>query len=170
MQHARARGFGQLCERTTRNGSSILPFLSTASVARDMVEMVDRIHELRQEEEASAAAAAARPISKEDDYDYELQKTLELRGENQEQGGEEEKEEDEVNVVPRIQYWGFSYGSVLGNTFASMYPGRVGRMVVDGIADADDYMAGVSSLASFLYLIYSFHACMTSTQLYARLK
>lgn len=44
----------------------------------------------------------------------------------------------------RLQYVGFSYGSILGNTFASMFPGRVGRMVVDGIADAEDYVSGVS--------------------------
>ncbi|KAJ4288730.1 hypothetical protein N0V88_007264 [Collariella sp. IMI 366227] len=42
----------------------------------------------------------------------------------------------------RLQYLGFSYGSVLGNTFASMFPERVGRMVVDGIADAEDYFMG----------------------------
>jgi pimeloyl-ACP methyl ester carboxylesterase len=46
----------------------------------------------------------------------------------------------------RLQYLGFSYGSVLGNTFASMFPGRVGRMVVDGIADGEDYTAGVSAV------------------------
>lgn len=32
----------------------------------------------------------------------------------------------------RIKYWGFSYGTVLGGTFAAMYPGLVERMVCDG--------------------------------------
>ncbi|RYP90469.1 hypothetical protein DL770_003442 [Monosporascus sp. CRB-9-2] len=113
-QHARAQGFGKLCEQSAVNGS-VLPFLSTPSVVRDMVEMVDRIQELRQQEAGAAAAAGNGP-----------QKILGVRGED----------------APRIQFWGFSYGSVLGNAFASMYPGRVGRMILDGIADAYDYMSG----------------------------
>jgi hypothetical protein len=41
-----------------------------------------------------------------------------------------------------LNYWGFSYGTFLGQTFASMFPDRVGRMVLDGVMDADDWTAG----------------------------
>ncbi|KAJ7806551.1 TAP-like protein-domain-containing protein [Mycena olivaceomarginata] len=41
----------------------------------------------------------------------------------------------------KIQYWGFSYGSVLGATFASMFPDNVGRLVIDGVADSENYFA-----------------------------
>ncbi|WQF84476.1 Putative peptidase S33 tripeptidyl aminopeptidase-like, alpha/Beta hydrolase [Colletotrichum destructivum] len=114
---ARTHGYGKLCTQNAGNGS-IIPYASTASVVRDMVEMLDKIQELRDEEAAAKVAGG----------DERAQKSLELRS--------------AAKQVPRIQYWGFSYGSILGNTFASMYPGRVGRIIVDGIADPEDYMAG----------------------------
>ncbi|KAG8810837.1 hypothetical protein FRC17_002742, partial [Serendipita sp. 399] len=62
--------------------------------------------------------------------------------------------------LDKLQYWGFSYGSVLGNSFATLYPvsisseemiivklsqEHVGRLVVDGVVDAEDYYAGLWS-------------------------
>ncbi|KAM0470925.1 hypothetical protein ACHAPX_009679 [Trichoderma viride] len=82
-----------------------MKFVNTPSVARDMVEMVDKIEELR-------------------------------------------KHEGEDVATPRIQYIGWSYGSVLGNYFASMFPGRVGRMVLDGVMDPRDYAVGSGWLSN----------------------
>lgn len=39
----------------------------------------------------------------------------------------------------KIQYLGSSYGTVLGNLFASMFPNRVKRMVLDGNVDATEW-------------------------------
>ncbi|KAK4168490.1 hypothetical protein QBC43DRAFT_201868 [Cladorrhinum sp. PSN259] len=39
----------------------------------------------------------------------------------------------------RLTYWGFSYGTYLGMTFARMFPDRVGRMILDGVVDSDNY-------------------------------
>ncbi|KAL7272443.1 hypothetical protein RUND412_004758 [Rhizina undulata] len=40
-----------------------------------------------------------------------------------------------------LQYWGFSYGTVLGMVYAAMFPDRIKRLVVDGVVDTDDYFA-----------------------------
>ncbi|KAG2014272.1 hypothetical protein CC2G_011105 [Coprinopsis cinerea AmutBmut pab1-1] len=39
----------------------------------------------------------------------------------------------------KLKYWGISYGSVLGATFATMFPDKVERMVLDGVVDLDDH-------------------------------
>ncbi|KAJ3567549.1 hypothetical protein NP233_g6295 [Leucocoprinus birnbaumii] len=41
----------------------------------------------------------------------------------------------------KLMYWGFSYGTVLGSTFASLFPDKVERIVLDGVVDADNYYA-----------------------------
>ncbi|UKZ76729.1 hypothetical protein TrVFT333_004438 [Trichoderma virens FT-333] len=118
-----------------------LEYVGTPSVARDMVEIIDKIDELRKSE-------AGQRLGKRRSQKY--RRLAESQGENakddEQVQGNSKKElhsmrgpEDKNNPVPRIQYLGFSYGTVLGNTFASMFPGRVGRMVLDGVVDAKDY-------------------------------
>ncbi|KAK3395128.1 Alpha/Beta hydrolase protein [Podospora didyma] len=43
----------------------------------------------------------------------------------------------------KLIYWGFSYGTYLGATFASMFPDRVGRLILDGVVDAEHYVTPV---------------------------
>ncbi|KAI1098624.1 alpha/beta-hydrolase [Jackrogersella minutella] len=106
--------FGRLCE----DGAEIHAYMSTASVARDMVEIVDKLDEARGRN--GTAKVSSRGGAR-------------LLG--QRQGAD----------VPRIQYWGLSYGTVIGNYFASMFPGRVGRIILEGVVDANDYTRGAWS-------------------------
>lgn len=39
----------------------------------------------------------------------------------------------------RISYLGYSYGSYLGEVYATMFPGRTDRVVLDGVIDPDRY-------------------------------
>ncbi|KAH8898048.1 hypothetical protein GQ53DRAFT_837065 [Thozetella sp. PMI_491] len=111
---------GSLCENTLR-GSDILKHVSTAAVCRDMVEMADRNDELRKKQLAQIPRAGS------DNSQHPLT------------AGQEPQPEE----VVRVQYMGFSYGTVLGNTFASMFPGRVGRVMIDGVVDVGNYMDGL---------------------------
>ncbi|RDW76539.1 uncharacterized protein DSM5745_06531 [Aspergillus mulundensis] len=40
---------------------------------------------------------------------------------------------------PKLWYYGLSYGTVIGATFAHLFPERVGRMILDGVVDPEDY-------------------------------
>ena len=39
----------------------------------------------------------------------------------------------------KVWYYGISYGTALGATFASLFPDNVGRLILDGVIDAEDY-------------------------------
>jgi len=118
MKWAAAKGFGELCANSSigmySDGSNIRQFMSTSLVARDMVRIIDKVEER-------------------------------LRREDRTQGGADDQQQSIFSAIDAkpalLNYWGHSYGSYLGNTFASMFPGRVGRMVLDGVVDAMDYAA-----------------------------
>ncbi|KAL5639318.1 hypothetical protein ACGC1H_006733 [Rhizoctonia solani] len=38
-----------------------------------------------------------------------------------------------------LNFWGYSYGTILGSTFAALFPDLVNRMVLDGVSNADSY-------------------------------
>lgn len=42
----------------------------------------------------------------------------------------------------KVNFFGVSYGSILGTTFAQLFPDRVGKMVIDGVMDPSDYYDG----------------------------
>lgn len=129
MAHATA--FGQRCARADKGQSSIREFMSTASVARDMLAMVEKIELLRQKKIAGAG------------HDDGSLVGLELRA----------NEHDASEA--RIQYFGTSYGTFLGNTFLSMFPGRVHRMILDGLVVPEEYV----DLVGYIHIV-----CVESDQ------
>jgi pimeloyl-ACP methyl ester carboxylesterase len=36
-----------------------------------------------------------------------------------------------------LEYWGFSYGTLLGTMYAALFPNQVGKMILDGFPEAD---------------------------------
>ncbi|KAK5065152.1 hypothetical protein LTR84_000988 [Exophiala bonariae] len=113
------QGLGRLCAHSGyyADGSNIRQFVSTALVARDMVEIIDRLDE---------------------NLKTELEDGKRPSGLNYQQQTLSQTSSDDV---PLLNYWGLSYGTMLGNTFASMFPERVGRVILDGVVDADDYVS-----------------------------
>lgn len=44
-----------------------------------------------------------------------------------------------------LNYWGFSYGTVIGSVYADMFPEDVGHLVLDGVVDVPNYLQGLWS-------------------------
>ncbi|KAI9684587.1 MAG: hypothetical protein M1822_005675 [Bathelium mastoideum] len=95
---------------------------STASVARDMLEIVERHGQWRDLEVRKELHQTSCRIPVSQDLPSHVQ-NLRYRP-------NEEK----------LLYWGFSYGTFLGSTFAAMFPDRVERLILDGVVDAPDYL------------------------------
>lgn len=121
MSHA----FGGSCAAAmeAEGGPDIKQYLTTASVARDMLELVEK--------HAEYVNKRVRDIVTQNAVKNMIRPAL-------------------PNFTPgesKIQYWGFSYGTFLGNTFASMFPSRVGKMVLDGVVDADEYLINLGNVS-----------------------
>ncbi|KAH7087049.1 TAP-like protein-domain-containing protein [Paraphoma chrysanthemicola] len=111
MTHA----WGASCKQAVdaEEGPDIKQYMTTASVARDMLEIVEK-----------HAAYVTRKVES-------LQPRQ--RGCRKPQAALIKPSE------AKLQYWGFSYGTYLGSTFASMYPDRVGLAILDGVVSSYDY-------------------------------
>lgn len=120
-----AQAFGSSCYYCLDPGYDIKQFLTTASVARDMVELIDALGRDRQRE--TEALSNGKASSSKDNHRFQHSCTRYTAGEE------------------KLQYWGISYGTQLGSTFASLFPDRVGRMVLDGVLNAENYGAGLWS-------------------------
>ncbi|MCJ1313464.1 hypothetical protein MMC25_007142 [Agyrium rufum] len=120
---ARERALGEVCVQNggsgkadSANGKPVAPYVSTPVVVRDMVEIIERHAEWREQQ------AVAELGARDDEFAKAISARLAWSK------GEE-----------KLQYWGFSYGTILGQYFATLQPHRVHRVVVDGVADVMDY-------------------------------
>ncbi|KXJ93106.1 TAP-like protein-domain-containing protein [Microdochium bolleyi] len=127
----RARAIGKLCGDVADRDSedSIFKYSNTPNVARDMLSIIHAWDEWRDSGDSSTSA------------------TTEAQQESPAQGAAQSTRdnggEDAFSTKGKLVYWGFSYGTLLGATFASMFPDKVGRVMLDGVVDADHYVAPV---------------------------
>lgn len=121
LEWARAFALGGSCSQE-RNEKDMIRYVNTAQVVEDMVAIVERHGEWRQNQ--------AQKIVKDTQGTTALQNHDILTRTAWKQGQE------------KLQYWGVSYGTALGQTFAAMHPDRVGRVVIDGVLDPTDYYSG----------------------------
>jgi pimeloyl-ACP methyl ester carboxylesterase len=138
----RDRAAAKLCQTKDDlyGEDSILRHVSTPSVARDMLSILD-------------AWDAWMEVKGDDDSGKE----------NAQIGSAEAVEEDKsLDTKGKLVYWGFSYGTLLGATFAAMFPDRVGRVILDGVVDADYYVSPMweeSLLDADKVMTSFFHFC-----------
>ncbi|KAJ3568811.1 hypothetical protein NPX13_g6291 [Xylaria arbuscula] len=121
---ARSAAINKLCQRAdeSEGDGSIYRHMSTPNSARDMLSIVDAWDEWR----SSGQITPERPLGK-------------ARPPTGHQSTNE-RNKSETSLQGKLVYWGFSYGTFLGATFASMFPDRVGRLVLDGVVHADRYV------------------------------
>lgn len=115
------RAKGESCAVITED-ADIKQYATTAYVARDILEIVERNGEWREKEATRLSNA----------HSQEFQK-LHDQGLTSYKPGQE-----------KLLYWGFSYGTYIGSTFAAMFPDRVERLVLDGVVDTINNRQGVA--------------------------
>lgn len=120
---ARARLAAQLCKKKEelKGEDSILRHVSTPAVARDMLSIVDAWDTWRDDMIEERAG-----IYNKEGYENKVVES-----------------DHNLDTKGKLVYWGFSYGTLLGATFAAMFPDRVGRVILDGVVDADSYVSPV---------------------------
>lgn len=117
----RARAVSMLCgKHDEMDGvNSILRHVSTPAVAQDMLSIIDAWDAWRAE--TGQDAEDEQPVLKTEENI----------------GGHEYS----LDTKSKLVYWGFSYGTLLGATFAAMFPDRVGRVILDGVVDAGKFIS-----------------------------
>ncbi|RVX74486.1 hypothetical protein B0A52_01612 [Exophiala mesophila] len=120
----RARALADGCSsRLDGSNQTILEHVNTTPVAADMAEIIER-HGQWREKQGQQAQRAYNTAHKCHADNEIISRTRWNKGRE------------------KLLYWGFSYGTLLGSTFAAMYPERVERVALDGVVNAEDYYHG----------------------------
>ncbi|KAK5201450.1 hypothetical protein LTR16_002625 [Cryomyces antarcticus] len=127
MSHA----LGATCSAKPDAHDDIKRHVSTASVARDMLELMEKHGQWR---EAEASKSCRQSTNSGRGSRISNVQGRKVRESLQYKPGQE-----------KLQYWGFSYGTYLGSTFASMFPDRIERMILDGVVNAPNYLQALWS-------------------------
>ena len=137
QRDARARAAAKLCKRHDNaiGEDSILRHMSTPAVARDMLSIVDAWDEWRAE---TGKVDTSRARLWEWSHMLQMPSIRWLLPEFTTTADHEASDEKtySLDTKGKLVYWGFSYGTLLGATFAAMFPQRVGRILLDGVVDA----------------------------------
>ncbi|KAI1214614.1 alpha/beta-hydrolase [Annulohypoxylon truncatum] len=130
--NARSKALSKLCKRVddVYGNDSIFRYSNTPNVARDMLSIVHAWDEWRSVPDVKPAKSN----QKLEPTDGQ-QTVTKIEAQDSTQG--------------KLVYWGFSYGTLLGATFASMFPDKVGRIILDGVVDADHYVSPMLDNAIF---------------------
>ncbi|KAJ5730859.1 uncharacterized protein N7483_005367 [Penicillium malachiteum] len=125
---ARGQALGETCTNPSlfdKDESEWLGrFMNTPTVIADMVELVERHGEWRENETKKLLKKSCAHKLPRAEKKKVLEKNSWKRGEE------------------RLLYWGFSYGTVIGATFAALQPNKIHRLIVDGVVDSYDFYAG----------------------------
>ncbi|KAJ5151287.1 Peptidase S33 tripeptidyl aminopeptidase-like C-terminal [Penicillium canariense] len=113
----------EMAAHGVQGDETMMDYVSTSLVARDMITIIERHGEWR-ERQGKKAQAIYDQVNGPDESRAILRHT-----------------QWRVGKEPLL-YWGRSYGTVLGTTFAALFPDRVARAVLDGVVNMDRYYEG----------------------------
>ncbi|KAK5630776.1 hypothetical protein RRF57_006491 [Xylaria bambusicola] len=121
---ARSAAMNKLCQRVdeSEGDGSIFRHMSTPNIARDMLSIVEAWDEWRSSTQSTPITQPETAYSPAQDQSFD------------------DQNKSKTILQGKLVYWGFSYGTFLGATFASMFPDRVGRLMLDGVVHADRYV------------------------------
>ncbi|CAI0641696.1 unnamed protein product [Colletotrichum noveboracense] len=118
---ANYRAFGESCATQHGDKPNMAEFANTAQVVEDIVAMIERHAEWREVEAQQIISLCDGSKFSESDRERILDTTRWQKGSE------------------KLNYWGVSYGTILGQTFSVMHPDRVSRVLIEGVVDPDDY-------------------------------